>query len=262
MLKLRSCLQGSTINYSVGLTVSEICATLRAVFGLTAQQARERLSALKRDSRHSLMAHAMEVHRLVGLGYSDCGPETREVLAIDCFRRSVANLNLQRFLLTIRPATLREAAVRADEWLGAGSGSSGSRGATGPSTMVVETIDNVEVGSTSTTHEHSLEVMAQAVTRQAELLDTIATLVRTLTSKTLVKDGVEVDMTSSRPPACCNCGGPHWMKDCAAPERPRQNATPKRYWSRARGPTSSPRSKPETASQPQQQGNELGPAQE
>jgi hypothetical protein len=117
LLHLRSCLQDDAVDSGTGETSDEIFANLRARFGLTERQARDRLSALHRAPEQSLQALGLESERLVAVAYPGVKANVRTTLAIDTFTRALDDRNLKRHLLVAGANTLTDTIRRAEEFL-------------------------------------------------------------------------------------------------------------------------------------------------
>lgn len=121
VLHLRSCLEDDAIDSGTGATVEAIFANLRARFGLTQRQARDRLSVLQRKPSQSLQALGLECERLVNVAYPNLGNNMQNTLAIDAFNRALDDRNLKRHLLLAGAETLTDTVRHAEEYLQVGN---------------------------------------------------------------------------------------------------------------------------------------------
>lgn len=132
-------------------TTTEIFASLRSRFGLTAKEARRRLSNIRRDAKTSLQEHADEVARLVGIGYPTLSAIQRQDMAIDRFCSTLSNANLESHLLLAGKPNLESAVRAGNEYLQVQAGR--YRSATGrPAVLALEEEEDVdEVRPTAST---------------------------------------------------------------------------------------------------------------
>lgn len=87
------------VDCSRGATTDVIYANLRARFGLTVKQARERLSSIEKTPNQTLQALSVEAERLVAVAFPQLAAQDRATLAIDAFIRALDNKGLKRHLL-------------------------------------------------------------------------------------------------------------------------------------------------------------------
>ena len=205
-LHLRSRLTGTAQGCGLGTTVEEILAALRARFGMTMRQAKERLMNLRRTENQPLQELGAEVKRLVGLAFPTLSSHDQEGMCLDYFLRVFDNKALQRHMLAIKPGSLAEAIQSVDEYLTAG----GTERASKPRVMPVENENEVVESSKCAQVDLNLTRLVEAVHAQSELLAKIV--------QSLCRDKEPV--SSSTPPsrlssvACYGCGGPHLVKQC------------------------------------------------
>ena len=95
---------------------------LRARFGLSQRQAKDRLMHLKRDGKLTFHEQAMDVQRLVETAYPRLSRLDREQMTIDHLLRSLDNRSLQRHMLTIMPDTVVDLVHAVEEYLAIGGG--------------------------------------------------------------------------------------------------------------------------------------------
>ena len=117
LLHLRESLQESAKEYGRPGTTEAIFTALRSRYGLTAKEARSRLSNLKRDSRRSLHDHANDVEKLVMKAFEGLPEEVQNGMMLDTFCSSLGNAALQRHLLAIQPETMTAAVMHGNEYL-------------------------------------------------------------------------------------------------------------------------------------------------
>ena len=112
LIHLREALQGGALDCAKYDTIPKIIDALRAKFGMSAREARRKLTSLNRDQQTKLQEHASHVERLMEVAYPDLPRTVRNELAVDTFMSTIGNRDLQRHLLAIQLPSI-EAAVRA-----------------------------------------------------------------------------------------------------------------------------------------------------
>lgn len=203
VIHLRSSLEGPALDCGQGGSVAEINQALRARFGLTVRQARDKLTNLKRLPKHSLHEHATEVRRLVEKAFLTLDAEDREGLALDYFIRSLDNRALQRHMLAMDPDSLAEAVQAAEEFLQVGGFDRAAR-------MNAMVVDDAPSGRDMATVEASLAAITKVLEAQSTLLSKLVTRVDQLDGATNGGEGSQ----RRRATGCYICQGPHLKKDC------------------------------------------------
>ena len=117
LLHLREFLQGDVKEYGRHGTTEAIFTALRSRYGLTAKEARSRLSTLKKDSRRFLHDHANDVEKLVGIAFEGLPEDMQNGMMLDTFCSTLGNAALQRHLMAIQPDTLPAAVQHGSEYL-------------------------------------------------------------------------------------------------------------------------------------------------
>ena len=123
-------------------------------------------------------------------------------MSLDYFSRVWESKAVQEHLLTVRPATLREAVRATEDFLAVHL--AGPR----PRAHVVEQTDE-EPPSTPAT-EAGLVIMAEAIRTQTALLQQI--LIQLSTRQTL--SAPSTTQQKDQPLQCYECGGPHIKRNC------------------------------------------------
>lgn len=88
-----------------------ILRALRACYGMTTKEARNKLATLCRHFHTTLQEHATEVQRLLLVAYEDSPERHRLNMALGMFSSSLGNAHLQKHLMAIGVETL-EVALR------------------------------------------------------------------------------------------------------------------------------------------------------
>jgi hypothetical protein len=117
LLHLRQALKEGARDCGRAQSTLEVYATLRARYGLTEDEARGRLNTIRRGTRTSLQAHAVEIGRLVEAAYGGMNDRQRAGMALDAFKRSLNNMSVAEHLLARRPGTMEEAVQARNEFL-------------------------------------------------------------------------------------------------------------------------------------------------
>lgn len=219
LLHLRSSLTGAAMNYGRGNTPVEIFAALRARYGTSVRQAKERLLSLKRGSSQPIPDLALEIKGLVGLAHPTMSEREREQMAIDHLIRSLDNKALQRHLLTADTSTLAQAQVAIEEYLSVG----------GTDRAVVRTVEETEPTT-------QLVDLTKAMVTQSEILSKVMSRLESLEQAATRNEAASIPrevvamppraiqsgqargqfQTVFRPQGCFQCGGPHFKRDCPA----------------------------------------------
>jgi hypothetical protein len=117
IIHLKSCLEGAATDCSGGCDLEEIIGSLRSRFGLTAKQARVKLSQLQKNSKQSYHELGSEVNRLVNIAYPE---QTRAFItetSLEVFSRALCHKSLQQHLLARPHDTLTEAIKICEEFM-------------------------------------------------------------------------------------------------------------------------------------------------
>jgi hypothetical protein len=190
----------------------EMYDALRARFGLTVRQAKDKLVSLKRTAKQTLHEHAMEVRQLVQKAFKNLATADREELMLDYFIRSLDNRALQRHMLAVEPATVIEAVRAAEEFLQVG----GADWLVRPAAMMVESSPDNSIEASLASITKVLEAQSTLLTKLTERLDILDR----------AKNGGEGPQLR-RPISCYICKGPHLRRDCpkqAPPQAQTMNA--------------------------------------
>ena len=91
LLHLRAHLEGTARACGAGSTRDRVEDALRARFGLSQRQAKDRLMNLKRDAKATLHEQAMDVQRLVDTAYPRLSRVDKEQMAMDHLMRALDN---------------------------------------------------------------------------------------------------------------------------------------------------------------------------
>ena len=120
LINLRLSLEKDAIECSRGPDVQTIYNNLRARFGLSVQQARDKLASIKRENGQTHHMLGLEVRKLVRLAYPTMGANDQTIIAIETVKRSIDNRKLSQHLLAVPADTLEAVTAAADAFLQAG----------------------------------------------------------------------------------------------------------------------------------------------
>ena len=210
-LHLRSALGGKALECGRGETVEQIFTDLRAQFGMTTRQARERLLKFQKGSKQSVREAGTEILALVKKAYFKLDLEDQEEMALDIFTKSLENKELRRLLLVRPPSNMQDAIQLIEDFLQVGGESKTSK-----VTAVTEVA----------TEDKKMEPQAPEVT--TILAQTLAALKQVMELQTatlgVLRDS-KVSATKERKPVVCyECGGPHIKKNCPQLEKTSQKS--------------------------------------
>ena len=121
-LHLRACLEGSTAECGRGQTVDEIIANLRARYGLSAKQARDKLSTIRKKAAQSFHDLGAEITKLVHIAYPRLDEAFHTETSLEVFNRALHHRSMQQHLLARPHTTISEAVRIAEEFLQVESG--------------------------------------------------------------------------------------------------------------------------------------------
>ena len=121
LINLRLSLEREATDCSRGNDVQTIFDNLRARFGLTVRQARDRLANLKKDPGQSYHTLGVEIQHLVRLAYPTMGENDRMIISVENLKRCIDNRALSRHLLAVERDTVTAVAQAADEFVQAGA---------------------------------------------------------------------------------------------------------------------------------------------
>ena len=210
-LHLRAQLLGPAQNCGRGRSKAEIVEDLRARFGLTGRQAKERLSMLRRGARQSLHDLCAEITMLVGLGFPVLPQADQDSLTLDYFLQAVDNKALHRHMLAIRPRTPREAVIAAEEFFGYDRGVSSQRA------MPVDMEEKAN---------QVRDPLQESLTSFSSILQSQATLLTKLLQR--LESGGSVDRgapSRNKKVECFECGGPHYKRNCPNSRGPQRTSS-------------------------------------
>ena len=140
VLNLRLSLEKEATECGRGPDIASVTANLRARFGLTIRQARDRLATLRKEPSQSFHTLGVEVQRLVRLAYPTMAANDQMVIAIESLKRCVENKSLSRHLLAVPADTVEAITTAADEFIQAGTPTTLSRSSRA-------TVNHIEVQS-------------------------------------------------------------------------------------------------------------------
>lgn len=231
-LHLQSVLEGGARGCSRGESVTDIFGALRARFGLTIRQAKDKLANLKRMAGQPLHELATECKRLVGIAYPALPVADREEMAVDYFVRSTDNKGLQRHMLAVMPNDVQEAVRAAEEYLQVGGVDRSGKPVARPTAMPVDNEDTTDWGADRSGDSMQAGLAAigevvkaslgEALKAQTEMMSEFLSRMEQSfgarpTASPHPSNGGESRRggpRSVRPLTCFECGGPHLKRNC------------------------------------------------
>ena len=250
-LHLRSSLSGVAALCGAAKSRTEIIRALKARFGLSSRQARDRLLTLRREPRQSLHEQALQILRYVEVAYPNLSVLDQEEMAMDHLTR-IQERGVQRHLLTVQPTNLNQTVQYIEDY-------TSIQGPDRTVHMAARAIqqtdeddeeDNMDEEQPIQAKGVDLHSLFRIVEQQGKLLPQLTQKVEELLqrSHTLPPSGPR----RSRPnpsrmnfppqprqtyqtPGCYQCGGPHFRRNCPIlnGERP---AAPRMSQGNGRGP--------------------------
>jgi len=106
VLKLRACLTGRTKSFALGPDEKHILRALRTRFGMTPEEASDRLQVMRTDRRTSLEDHANEVERLAQVAFGYATGSERQCLVYNAFLKTINHPDLQRHWMAAKVSSL------------------------------------------------------------------------------------------------------------------------------------------------------------
>ena len=199
-LHLRLSLIDKARDCSRAETRQEIEHSLRAQFGLSVRQARDKIRTLQRGPRQSVHELGTEAKRLVRLAYPGLAHREQEDMAIEVFIQALDSRAIKRHFLATPADSVNEAVEKVNEYFDASDSHCRSR---------VNAIDSEEKSSPAATPEPTVELL---------------TSIRELLKKQEEQNGQIIEQMKPTPQntRCFNCGGPHQQRNCPRPRRQAQ----------------------------------------
>ena len=120
-LNLRLSLEKQAQECARGETVEAIFVNLRARFGLTERQARDKLTTMRKEPGQKFHSLGVEILKLTRIAYPDMGGAHIEVIAMESVRRCIENKHLIRHLMTLNVNNVADLCRACDDYIQAGS---------------------------------------------------------------------------------------------------------------------------------------------
>lgn len=116
-LHLRASLDGPAITSGQEPDIGGILEDLRGRFGISKDQAKDRLDKIRRGQHQSLRDYGTEIKKLVRIAYGDQDETFRRELGLEKFKRGLNNTKLRQHMLHIPHNTIPEAIRIATDYL-------------------------------------------------------------------------------------------------------------------------------------------------
>ena len=223
LINLRLSLEKDATECSRGQDVQAVFNNLRARFGLTVRQARDKLANIKRETGQTHHMLGLEVQKLVRLAYPTMGVNDQTVLAIETIKRSIDNKNLSRHLLAVPADTVEAVTAAADAFFQAGQMSATSRNKHGLNAIGLES-DGEETQANAISNKLTDNAAVEILTKLLETVErntaTIADLIKQGSNNKQVRFGESRSNSKERGKAtqsgqCHRCGSDqHYIRDC------------------------------------------------
>lgn len=205
LLHLKCALEGAAAACSRGETLEIIFQGMRARFGISPRQARDKLGQLRYESNSSLHVLGVEVERLVDIAYPAAGQEVRNTLAIDSFTRALNHNALQRHLLVLQIESVADAVTAAQEYFQVGNNSGKPK----------HHVASVEVDHVSVEQKSPMEQVMEKMLQQMEAnTKVMQQLLHQKPTNTGRSSGHTFNNGPRTPLQCYECGGPHLKRNC------------------------------------------------
>jgi hypothetical protein len=220
LLHLRSCLEKDAIDCGRGEDYEEVLDNLRARFGLSVRQARDRLSALRREPNQSLHSLGVEVKRLVRLAYPTMAPADRTILAVEALKKAIDNRALSRHLLALQCETVESVVLAAEEYFQVAGSSLKPR-----STVAVLGREGPTPNSSQAQPMENEGLMARLVTALEQSSRVLAQFAAQ--NQVAAGSGQNQPARTTRSLNCHKCGSPdHWKRNCPLAQTPKNEEGP------------------------------------
>ena len=234
-LNIRLCLEKQAQECARGDNVEAIFVNLRARFGLTQRQARDKLSTVRKEPGQKFHSLGVEILKLVRIAYPNMGAAHQEDIAVENVRRCIENRQLLRHLMTIELNTVAEICRASDDYIQAGSNLRQRPQMNVTSYSENSDLDNeVEfdcnaVGMHSTQNDYQnkpkakvTESTSSEIAKQTKILIKIMEILDRNTKA--VEKLASVQNTRQRKRACYTCGSEnHMAREC--PNENQENST-------------------------------------
>ena len=203
LLHLRGSLDKSAVECGDEDSVEDIFQSLRACYGLTVRQARDKLANMKRAPEQSLYQLGVQIENYTRIAFSDLQAKHRNIFAMETFRRAVADTALLRHLLAVPCHTIRELVRVSEEFFQVGTGAS----ATGSQASVTP-----DQNSLAAIIDRNTVAMSRLVSRDTGSDHANKNSARPTTGRL----GVKTNRAGQS--NCFNCGSrDHWRSECNKP---------------------------------------------
>ena len=231
-LHLRSSLSGVAALCGAAKSRIEIIRALKARFGLSSRQARDRLLTLRREPRQTLHEQALQILRYVEVAYPNLSVLDQEEMAMDHLTR-IQERGVQRHLLTVQPTNLNQTVQYIEDY----SSIQGPDRTVHMAARAIHQADDDEEEE-DTLMENDQRIQAKGVDLNSlfRIVEQQGKLLAQLTQKVeaLLQQNRNLPRTEPRRPrqntprmsyqtqprttyptqGCFQCGGPHFRRNC------------------------------------------------
>lgn len=244
LAKLKTSLGGKAADCANPDTADAIFTALRAKFGITAEEAKRSLLAMKSGYLDRLRELGDRIQKLVGIAYPGLNADMLATLSLDQFKRCV-HPELSVFMISRPPLNLDDAVRLCSEYASAGAITKGRRMQISSAEVTPRTDPAPEINA----FEHSKMLTQQDLKSSLNefqktmsgfmktMMTTCAEAIKTEVSRTPIqapppsqpwKQTTPPASTPQKlrlPPSPCTCGKMHWYRDCPTRKQTQQSGT-------------------------------------
>lgn len=203
LLHLRGSLEKSAVECGSGDSVEEIFTSLRACYGLTVRQARDKLANMTRSPGQTLFQLGVQIENHTRIAFPDLQHKHQSIFAMETFRRAVADTALIRHLLAVPCHTVRELVRVSEEFCQAGAGASAT-GSQAPMTPDMKSLADII--------DRNTVAMSQLVSKDTKSDGATSSY----NARPTMKSGIKTNRAGQS--HCFNCGSrDHWKSECTKP---------------------------------------------
>jgi hypothetical protein len=214
LLHLREALKGKAQECGNADTVEDVFEALQAKFGISAREARNKITLLRRDTRTTLQEHATTVSKLMNTAYNDLPQDHRQRLVLDTFQNTINHAYLQRHLLAVNPGTLEDAIRAGNDFLQIKSNNF-------PATQVrsVEEEEITPIPEVQAVQTNPLDALVKMVQQLTVEISSIKESQKNFQTKRDINkwenNKRNPEQPNNKPNVCWGCGQPgHTKKEC------------------------------------------------
>ena len=217
LLHLRNCLRGDAVECGREVSLADTFQSLRARFGLTPKQARERLQTLQKKNKQSFHELGSEINKLVQVAYPEQTMAFKTQNMLETYNRAVGLRSLRQHLLARPHDSLAEAIAISNEFMSL----------EGPRPTLNQTVTEEDNSTAQALREVTI-LLHKMMHTQSQLTEE---LMRNSCKPNSPPEqpptsGYTHRTTPTKPGPCFQCGGDHWKRNCPLLARSNPNSQP------------------------------------